>query len=212
MKKIVLLRHCDRLGSDYCGGGSDVSLSDEGLKKASEIAPFLAGAGFDAVYCSPMLRCRQTVEPYLKLTGMPETEMENLREMNFGEWENRSYSELESSGGRLFSDWISNPYGCAPPGGETMQDFEQRVLKSWQRISGNDRFGRILIVTHGGPIRTILSLLSGCSGSSENRQNFSWKFMVEKGRSCIINVYDDLNTAIECTNIEPAWLDHYIRN
>ncbi len=210
MKKIVLLRHCDRLGSDYCGGGSDVSLSETGLKKASDIAPFLADAGFDAVYCSPMLRCRQTVEPYLKLTGMPETEMEDLREMNFGEWENRSYAELESCGGRLFSDWISNPYGSAPPGGEKMQGFEQRVLKAWQQIITDDRFGSILVVTHGGPIRTILSSLSGTIGSSESSRNFSWQFIVGKGRLCIINVYDDLNTAIECTNIEPAWLDHYI--
>ena len=78
-----------------------------------------------------------------------------LRELNFGEWEGMTMQEVAA----LFNDdlkrWWENPVSVRIPGGETMGELADRCLGALKQIVRRHNGGNVLIVTHGGPIRTI---------------------------------------------------------
>ena len=75
-----------------------------------------------------------------------------LREMHFGEWENREYDEIDATDGLRWRAWCEDWRHLTPPGGESIDDLVNRVL-SWltsRRPSSAD-----LLVTHAGVVRTL---------------------------------------------------------
>ena len=75
------------------------------------------------------------------------------RECHFGDFEGKTYADLEED--RDYRAWIDDPYGKEPRGGESLIALEARVLPALQQLA-NDA----VVVTHGGPIRAILTAFS----------------------------------------------------
>jgi len=84
-----------------------------------------------------------------------------MREMDFGDWENRSFDELEKEYGALLRQFWQSPVGIQPPGGEGFEDFSQRVIQGWNRWIESDCGNCRLLVAHGGVIRVLLAHLLG---------------------------------------------------
>lgn len=100
---------------------------------------------------SDLLRARQTAALYY-----PEAIYEvdsNWRECHFGEFEGKTYADLEKD--TDYRQWIDDPYTHAPRGGESLMALEQRVLSALKQIPNG-----AVIVTHGGPIRLLLTKFS----------------------------------------------------
>jgi alpha-ribazole phosphatase len=78
-------------------------------------------------------------------------------EMHFGKWEQCRWDDLQ---GEEFTEWTDDfvQYRC--PGGESYQDVFTRVCDCWNDLLASERH-TILIVTHGGVIRALLSLWLG---------------------------------------------------
>lgn len=109
----------------------------------------------ERIYVSPMLRCRQSAE--IMYPGKPYEIIEELRECDFGIFENKNYQEL--NGCEAYQKWIDS-MGMLPfPEGESRESFRERTLKGFQKgIDACKRAGvkKAAFVIHGGNIMNIM--------------------------------------------------------
>jgi alpha-ribazole phosphatase len=59
--------------------------------------------------------------------------LKDLREMNFGKWQGKTFEDLKDD--NLYQQWIDAPLRTCPPDGESFQQFSDRVLSGWGRIT-----------------------------------------------------------------------------
>ncbi len=196
MKTIYLVRHEVCGGRGYIGSGSDVALTKDGARNAALTAERLGRMDFDIIYTSPMRRCMETARPIAAEDRLEPVLRAELTELNFGRWEGRSYEEIHSESPDTLDAWLASPGTVPPPGGENLAQMYERVGNFWNECAERGPESKILIVSHAGPIRTILSILSG--GGIENH----WAFGIERGRFCIIKMYDDGKCQITGTNFK----------
>src|SRR3989339_1804616 len=66
--KIILVRHAESLkNAGLWQRGTKNRLSQNGEKQAKELAEKLKNRKIDCIYCSPTIRCKQTLEEILKI-------------------------------------------------------------------------------------------------------------------------------------------------
>lgn len=128
----------------YAYGHTDVALKQTFEEEASLVKKELEGHIFDKVYTSPLSRCVRLAA----YCGYPHAEKEErIKEINFGEWEMKSWDELSADprSEAWFEDWINTP----APHGESLLDQYNRVSDFLNEIrkSGLQEVG---LFTHGG--------------------------------------------------------------
>ena len=167
MAELILIRHGKTAGNllgRYIGSRTDEPLCDEGReglagKKLPEV---------ERLYVSPMKRCVETAE--ILWPGFDQKKMQkvtDLRECDFGDFENNNYKELSGNGD--YQAWIDSNGTLPFPNGESMDAFKSRCLEAFARIveevsgaeqewiaSGKTGIFRAGIVVHGGTIMAIL--------------------------------------------------------
>jgi len=157
MNEILLLRHAEPESAGlYIGSGSNPDLSRDGYAKAEEISSVLAREKPDRLYSSPLKRAWETITPTARRTGLDTLISEGLAEMDFGEWEGLGWKEIEQRDPDLWHSWLDNPWSVPPPGGETLKELNKRVITALNEILSTHPGEKILIATHGGPLRTVL--------------------------------------------------------
>lgn len=151
-------------------GHSDLKLLSGEEAALAQLPAKLAGIQFSKVYCSDLLRCRETlarIRPDLASVAYYDA---RIRELNFGAWEGKTYEELR--GYKAYREWIDDPASQVPPGGESWGQFESRVAEFYSELRKNasDLFlneenaslpAPVLIVTHGGVISLLAGRLAG---------------------------------------------------
>ncbi len=153
---VDLLRHgtVDAEGWAF-RGATDVPLSHEGWRQMQDA---VRDAGpYDALASSPLSRCRAFAEELARRHDTPLTVLDTMREMDFGDWENRGFEELEREHGELLHRFWQSPVGITPPNGEAFDAFAARVIEGWQAWLATVSGGRRLLVAHGGVIRVLLA-------------------------------------------------------
>ena len=106
------------------------------------------------VFGSDLMRCKQTAK---QLFGeLPYIPIEDFRECSFGDWEAKTYNELK--GDALYKAWLDDFHQIAPPNGESLLELEERVLQAFYKVVAD--LDEPIIVTHGGPIRALLTKLA----------------------------------------------------
>lgn len=154
--KLYLVRHTSvAVENGLCYGRSDVAVAPTFLQEASRVKAELEGKNFDAVFCSPLSRCRQLAE----FCGFPHPEVEaRLRELDFGSWEMQKWEDIQDPAlARWFEDWIHLPAG----GAESYEQQYQRVadfLRELQRSS----YEEVCAFTHRGSIACALVYAGIC--------------------------------------------------
>ena len=160
MREIILIRHGKTFGNTL---GRYIGITDEELcpEGREELAALRERGQYrsirpDLVYVSPLRRCRQTAE--LLFPGVPQEICRDLRECDFGEFENKDYKEL--SGNPAYQAWVDSGGTLPFPGGESREAFQERcrvefarVLRALKRQAGSNA----VFVVHGGTIMSILS-------------------------------------------------------
>lgn len=130
-----------------CYGTLDVGLSDTGRAHARELA---ARVSADVVWTSPRRRARETAAPFASSPLVDD----DLRELDFGDFEGRTFDEIAATEPELYRAWMETPTRVRFPGGESYADLKIRALRSLERIWTE---GDAVVVTHGGVIRAGLS-------------------------------------------------------
>lgn len=135
-------------------GRSDIPLNSVGKYSAAEVAKVLKGYSFGAVYCSPLLRARQTAE-----TACPGVEFisdERLIEWNFGSLEGTN---------SLDNELYHNMWHLGMPrvsGAEVFEEVMARAEEFYRQISSEFPNETILAVSHGGVSAALQAVLRGC--------------------------------------------------
>ena len=102
-----------------------------------------------------MLRCRETCEQ-LDLP-IPHQVNELLKEVDFGNWEGKSFAEIVAGDAEAVAAWANDPAHFCFPGGEALADFHKRVAAIMKMLR-DEQSEHMLLVTHGGIIRHLLCL------------------------------------------------------
>jgi broad specificity phosphatase PhoE len=129
-------------------GHSDTPLNETGRAQALALAETLDEAALDAIYTSDLARARDTAQVVADRKGLAVTVVPELRERNFGTWEGLTDDEILVR----FPAARTGSWGDA----ETKEELAERVLGALQRIAAAHPGGRVLVVTHGGPVRALL--------------------------------------------------------
>ncbi|WP_239332494.1 bifunctional RNase H/acid phosphatase [Frankia sp. CiP3] len=151
----VLLRHGQTPMSveKRFSGTVDVGLTDIGHAQADATAGRLREVVFDAVYCSPLKRARQTADAL----GRDYIVDDNLRETDFGAWEGMTFGEVRRRFPEELNAWLADP-AVQPSGGESILDTVRRVTAARDRVLAAHPGGRILLVSHVTPIKALTQL------------------------------------------------------
>ncbi|MCW5937669.1 MAG: histidine phosphatase family protein [Fimbriimonadaceae bacterium] len=168
--RVVLVRHgqTDWNKEGRAQGHADIELNAEGHLQARALARHLHGQSFSRVLSSDLTRCRQTLTPWLELSGAQVEFREDLRERTFGELEGADYVTV-----RKWLQEEAKRLGCAdyevtPPGGESMHTVWRRLSNVAELLSQEP--GDTLVVSHGGSIAQLLSRL--VRGTPETARSF----------------------------------------
>lgn len=157
--KIHLIRHGAtdaNYDGRYIGCKTDLPLAPEGLNELRMLKDDIDYPEIERLYSSPMLRCCQTgavlypdFEPVM---------VEELKEYDFGSFENKTAAELESNPN--FIPWTSGRLS-APPGGEDNSEFIKRICVGFNKIVLDMIEGGLTesaVIMHGGAIMMLLGV------------------------------------------------------
>ncbi|WP_024629367.1 MULTISPECIES: histidine phosphatase family protein [unclassified Paenibacillus] len=167
-REIVLIRHGTtawNLEKRYLGH-TDIGLLPEAEQELALLREEISHVTWDALYCSDLLRCQQTLT-HIAPSQAGQAKLDaRLREIDFGQWEGLTYDQLKDN--PQYRNWIDAPQEVTPPKGEPWKAFAARIdsfleesLLSSSRIqhSRNTNVPKIAVITHGGVIRYMVSRL-----------------------------------------------------
>ena len=153
--KLVLIRHpAVAVETGICYGARDVELAPGWEDWCTEVATLVGAIGGEvACVASPLSRC---LHPARRL-GLDVSPDLRLREMDFGEWEGRRWSDIAAED---IARWNQDLMTEAPPGGESLGAMHARVTEFLAAARGFNG-DALVALTHGGPIRCLLAQALG---------------------------------------------------
>ena len=162
--KVYYVRHGQtdwNLARRMQGGGPEKDLNETGLKQAEETRKELENVNYDIVIRSPMHRAEQTAEIINQGRNVPIIVDERMRERKLGELEGHPITdEMES---RIWNYELNAPIN----GGESLHEFEKRILDFLEDIKQKYKDKTVLIVAHGGVAKVIKAHLYGMPESKD---------------------------------------------
>ena len=171
--RLYLVRHGETIANReyrYIGTRDD-PLSVHGQTQVIQLAEALSVFSIAAVYSSPLQRTYNTAVPIAARHYLEVQRVDDLRECDFGTWEGLSRAEvLERSpeDSQRLREWEHNT-SIAPPGGESFEALQQRVVTAVERLAQAHPDQAIVLVSHVGPIKVLLGAALGAPLSSAFR-------------------------------------------
>jgi alpha-ribazole phosphatase/probable phosphoglycerate mutase len=161
--RLFLVRHAEAEESarGRCYGSLDVGLSAKGRSQCVELARAFASEPIAAVVSSPRIRAVETAAAIAESHGLEVCVVPDLRELDFGELEGRTYDEIAASLPELYAAWMTKPTEVRFPGGESYADLHVRSLAAVSRLRTAEEGQTVVAVTHGGVVRAVLSDVLG---------------------------------------------------
>ena len=137
--------------------GVNPQLSALGERQAALLAARLAdgfreAGGVDAVVTSPIARAYRTAELVAAACGAALHVEDDLREIDFGEWEGRTPAEVEAGSPGALAAWRADS-SITPPGGESVDAVAARVSAVRRRLAARHPGGVVVLVSHLYPVR-----------------------------------------------------------
>jgi len=161
MTVLFLIRHglTEQTGKRLYGWTPGVHLSERGREQAEALAERLADVRLAAIYASPLERCRETAAPLAAATGLRVQLRRDLGEVDYGDWTNRPLSQLART--KLWRSVQQVPSQVTFPGGESFLRVQERTSRAALDIARDHPRANVAVVSHGDPIRVLLSQLAG---------------------------------------------------
>ena len=153
MTHLYLVRHgeTDWNAARRIQGSTDIPLNETGRAQARRTGQLLAARRWDAVVASPLSRAFETASIIARELGLPEPEpLDSIVERRYGAAEGLDYQTLDAT----------YPAGTPVPGRESRPEVAARVLPALAALAERRPGQRLVVVSHGGVIRTILNSVS----------------------------------------------------
>jgi probable phosphomutase (TIGR03848 family) len=174
---VILLRHgrsTSNTAGILAGRSEGVDLDDKGREQAAGLIDRIGDLPIRAVVCSPMLRCRRTVEPLAAALFLEPLIDERLAEVDYGEWTGRKMGELASE--PLWRVVQAHPSAAVFPGGEGLAQVQNRAVaavREHDRRLADEHGGDALWLacSHGDVIKALIADAYGMHLDSFQRVN-----------------------------------------
>jgi len=153
MTMLYLVRHgeTDWNRARRIQGSTDIPLNDLGREQAATSGRLLARRQWDGIYASPLSRAFETASIIAGEIGLPApVPIPELVERNYGTAEGMTGADID----RLF------PHGTEVPGRETREQVAARVIPALHRLASEHPGENLVVVAHGGVIRTVLNTVA----------------------------------------------------
>jgi probable phosphoglycerate mutase len=159
--RLLLMRHGESRWNQQrrWQGHADAPLSPIGEAQAQGAAVLLADAGLTRVVSSDLQRAHRTAAIIARALGLgPVERRTDLREIDVGEWSGLTVDAIERRWPGMLGSWREGTLQ-RPPGGEDRESVTGRVVRALCAIAERHPGERVLVVTHGGCIRSVESHL-----------------------------------------------------
>ena len=196
MVKLILVRHALTVDNQKSrlSGHIDSSISEEGKEQIDKITNYLKDFDIDKIYTTTSSRTKDTVKKLSELKSIEIIEKESLKEISFGDFEGLTFDEIKDKYPKEFQDMIEKGYEYKYPNGESLIDSYNRVCIELDNIISNNDDRTILICSHGGTIRNIITYLIS------NSYKYHWNFKIDNGSVTILVVQDGFTVITAMNN------------
>lgn len=158
--EIVLVRHAVSTANEkgiLAGRDNTVHLSEKGQRQADVLADALLGMKVVEVYSSPIKRCRETMQPYLKAAKLNLSPLPGVREMDYGKWSGRRLATLSKL--PLWSSIQRKPSSVRFPEGESFNEMAARAIEAIASIAIAGK--TVVVCSHGDVIKSLVASALG---------------------------------------------------
>jgi broad specificity phosphatase PhoE len=189
--QLILIRHGETVHNvdGIAQGWNDSALSPRGEQQVAALARRIAAMEVDTIYSSTLGRALSTARAIASLTGHGITTLDELREMNYGDWEGQSFLDVRKNDEATYRRWIDD--GDVPcPDGESHNDVRRRIEAAVEAMRGH----RVVAVSHGTAIRiaaTALLQLPIAAARSVAQDNASVNIFVRRGDRFVLKLWND---------------------
>ena len=196
MVKLISVRHALTVDNQKSrlSGHIDSSISEEGKEQIDKITNYLKDFDIDKIYTTTSSRTKDTVKKLSELKSIEIIEKESLKEISFGDFEGLTFDEIKDKYPKEFQDMIEKGYEYKYPNGESLIDSYNRVCIELDNIISNNDDRTILICSHGGTIRNIITYLIS------NSYKYHWNFKIDNGSVTILEVQDGFTVITAMNN------------
>ena len=193
---VKLIRHALTVDNQKSrlSGHIDSSISEEGKEQIDKITNYLKDFDIDKIYTTTSSRTKDTVKKLSELKSIEIIEKESLKEISFGDFEGLTFDEIKDKYPKEFQDMIEKGYEYKYPNGESLIDSYNRVCIELDNIISNNDDRTILICSHGGTIRNIITYLIS------NSYKYHWNFKIDNGSVTILEVQDGFTVITAMNN------------
>ena len=145
MTKIILIRHgvTDWNAEGKIQGQSDTQLSSEGMYQARMLIAYFPFETIDAIYSSNLQRAMKTAEFIANKFKLEVIPVRELREIDFGNWEGRSFEDVAKEEPAEFKKFFVQPDMLMFKGGESFAEVQSRAMLSLKKIVKFKNFGGV---------------------------------------------------------------------
>lgn len=146
-------------------GKTDIPLNEKGVQQARDLAEKLyesqKNGEFHVVkaYTSPQLRAAKTAQIVAEELGIPCIGLDDLREMDLGEWEGSNWDIIEATYGDTYHYWNEHRRYTHTPGGESYDEVLARTLVALEEILSRET-ENVLVVSHSAILMALRCYLA----------------------------------------------------
>jgi broad specificity phosphatase PhoE len=156
--RLSVVRHGETTfnNEDRLTGQRDIPLSSLGQRQARLVGAYLADRPINVIVSSDLQRARTTARAIAEYHDLLVEEDPDIREIALGEWEGQTIEEVVVKDPALVKNWRQDGILYAPPGGETLPQVRQRVVRALERWYTRYPDGHVVWVAHGGLIGVLI--------------------------------------------------------
>jgi len=161
--RIIAIRHGETTWNvdTRIQGHLNIPLNDTGRRQAHRMALALRDDPITAIYASDLARAWETAQYLGRALRVEVTREEGLRERGFGEFEGKTYAEIEALLPEQSMRWRQRDPHFAPPGGESLLALRHRVVAAAEQLAARHPGELIALVGHGGVMDVLYRAATG---------------------------------------------------
>lgn len=191
MDQLILVRHGETLQNvaGIAQGWNDSALSELGQRQVRALAQRVKSYAPDAIFSSPLGRAMSTAQAIADVTGLEIRTLDELREMNYGQWEGKSFLDVRRDYADVYRRWVDDPEVTCPDG-ESHAEVRRRLERGLASIEAV----RPIVIAHGTAIRiaaTVLMNIPVMASRHFAQDNAAINVFVRRGQRFVLKLWND---------------------
>lgn len=174
---IDLIRHGEPEGGNVFRGRVDLMLTDCGRKQFQARVKKHA-QNWQQIISSPLKRCSESAHWLAQQRNIPCAVVESWQEIFYGDWENKPVDEVFQQHAHQAQQMWQSPLEFCAPNGESVPDFQQRIISAWKELLSQYQGQHLLVVNHGGVMRVLSQYLLKLDPQAMNRLSIPYAGLI----------------------------------